>query len=190
MGWQTRVYGESHEGRPAAVLEDGSEPPPARPDGDGGGAVPGPGDWRICDGRAGASRATRVRAACACGWRGADAYPITRDADGDPCATDLSGVYQDWADHIQQVEARTVPLPLELEGLMQALEEKLESLTVQAPTAALKAVTVLERVAQLVGRDAATIVRAQGIPAHRMATALGRTEKEARALLQRHSSTG
>ncbi|MFE2553757.1 hypothetical protein ACFXGI_35345 [Streptomyces sp. NPDC059355] len=56
------------------------------------------------------------RGACACGWRGTPRYPIDYEV-ADPAAIYepvIERPQDDWERHLDEVEARTVPLPEEL----------------------------------------------------------------------------
>ncbi|MCX4632735.1 hypothetical protein [Streptomyces sp. NBC_01443] len=103
-------------------------------------------EWWAYSGILNRPRATSARGACGCGWRGAATYPI------DWAAADAAGIYEpviegpqeDWEQHLEEVEARTVPLPAELAELLDRVGEQLNTLAGQAPVAALKAVAALE----------------------------------------------
>ncbi|MGW2631263.1 hypothetical protein ACWC2K_18245 [Streptomyces chattanoogensis] len=120
MEWKTEEFGASHEGRAGAVLADGSEPTPMYFDAGSGGGGHSTSDWWVYDGTLGAPRASELRASCSCGWRGTSRYPIDwSDVPEDcPYAYDTSGPYDDWEQHIAEVEAQTVPLPDELTDLL------------------------------------------------------------------------
>src|SRR5690606_40184632 len=66
MGWQTEQFGTDHEGFPVAVMGDGTEPAP----------INGNSAWWLYDGQDGRPRAIAVRAACECGWRSPEMFPI------------------------------------------------------------------------------------------------------------------
>ncbi|WP_329139293.1 hypothetical protein OG552_33020 [Streptomyces sp. NBC_01476] len=187
MGWQTGEFGMSHEGRAAALLADGSEPEPAYFDIGSGGHVPSTTDWWVYDGTLGTRRATRLRGACSCGWRGTRTYLIDWElvADG-PGDADTSGPRADWKDHLGDVEARSVPLPGGLEGLLAQVDEQLTALADDAPLAALKAVAVLERATRRAGRAAARNAEADEVSWEAAGKALGMSPAEAGSLLTAH----
>ncbi|MEV5877312.1 hypothetical protein AB0L75_24365 [Streptomyces sp. NPDC052101] len=130
-----------------------------------------------------------LRGSCSCGWRGTSRYPIDwSQVDGfHPYEYDTSGPYEDWAQHIAEVEARSVPLPEDVTDLVGRLDERLNSLADQAPLAALKVVAALERIAENVGRRAASDVQADELSWETVAKALGLTEDDARARLFHYS---
>lgn len=159
VGWRTEEFGESHEGIVGAVLEDGSEPKPAYLDTGGGPGMYRTSEWWAYDGGGGRPRAAGARASCSCGWRG-PSVPVPR---GGPAGDgledlDVSGPHRDWTEHVRTVERRTVPLPEDLAQLLAALEEKLLALAEDAPAAALRAVTALDRLGRRAGREAACMI--------------------------------
>ncbi|MFI1941231.1 hypothetical protein ACH44C_29330 [Streptomyces purpureus] len=154
-----------------------------------GGHFPTSTDWWIYDGTCGAPRAERMRAACACGWRAQVSYPIdwSQVRRREPYTYDTSPLAQDWKIHIEDVEARTVPLPAELADLLQRLDQHLDRLAEDAPLAALKAVRALETIIATTGPAAAFMtVSGAEIPWSRIAEGLGTTESEARSRLRRY----
>ncbi|MFJ8668925.1 hypothetical protein [Streptomyces sp. NPDC093600] len=95
------------------LLADGSEPGPVYFDMGSGGDVHQSTDWWVYDGTRRAPTAVQMRGRCSCGWRGERTYPIDwaqipRD---DPYEYDTSGPLEDWQEHVDEVEALTVPLP-------------------------------------------------------------------------------
>ncbi|MBV9023016.1 MAG: hypothetical protein JO362_04240 [Streptomycetaceae bacterium] len=188
MGWQTEQFGSSHEGRAGAVLADGSEPKPVYLDVGSGGGGHTTSHWRVYDGTLGTRRATHLRGSCACGWRGTRRYAIDW-SHGDEVRydTDTSGPHADWVRHIGEVEARSIPLPAELQDLLGRLGEQLGALAMDAPLAALKAVAALERTTGRIGREAAANVEADELSWEVIGKALGLTEAEARSRLIHYS---
>ncbi|MFJ4767598.1 hypothetical protein ACIP88_00575 [Streptomyces uncialis] len=188
MGWQTEEFGSSHEGRVGVVLADGTEPGPVYIDMGSGSHVQETTEWWVYDGRHGRPRAARVRGRCSCGWRGAGDYPVVlpRQPGQDP-DLDSSGAYDDWSRHIDEVESRSVPLPVVLEELLDEVEEQLHALCAEAPLAALRAVAALERTTRRVGRDAAHGAQADDLSWETIGKALGLTEREARSRLTQYS---
>ncbi|MFH8574271.1 hypothetical protein [Streptomyces sp. NPDC017993] len=83
--------------------------------------------------------------------------------------------------------AGTVPLPSELDGLLERLADQLEALTTEAPLAALKAVAALERITARIGREAAYAAEAEELAGAVIGKALGLTEKDARSRLTHYS---
>jgi hypothetical protein len=185
MPWQTERFGSAHEGVPGAVLDDGTEPEPVIIDVGSAATIHETTDWRVYDGEWGRPRAAYLRGACSCGWRGDDRYPI--DWDVDRRDHDDSGPYEDWERHIEDVESRSIPLPTELDGLIEHLEELLLRLTDDAPVAAVKAVGILEAILVRVGRAASAAAQRDDPSWAAIATALGVTEKQARSRLLGYS---
>jgi hypothetical protein len=186
--WHTTEFGSSHEGKPAAVLADGSEPKPVYFDVGSSGSVPAVSEWWVYDGTLGAPQAAHLRGSCACGWRGESLYPI------------------DWD---QVVDAR---LDIEVSGPQRRLEAArrggpsavgaaadgagepadpgggaADRLTVEAPLAALRGVAVLERITRRIGREAAYGAKADEMSWEAIGQALGLDEKTARSRLLHYS---
>ncbi|MFF5188108.1 hypothetical protein ACFY30_30865 [Streptomyces sp. NPDC000345] len=181
----TEQFGESHEGIAGAVLAGGDEPKPVYLDfGSGTDSGAETGEWWAYDGRSGRPRAAAFRAACACGWRG-EPYPIDWEelTDGRRPDPDTGDAYRDWSEHIRGVERRTVPLPDELTYLMHALEDQLAALADQAPVAALRAATALQRITADIAQEAAYAIQEDEVPWDRIGTALGLTPDRAESLL-------
>ncbi|MFE0134646.1 hypothetical protein ACFWY6_24240 [Streptomyces sp. NPDC059037] len=189
MGWKTEQFGMSHEGRAGAVLANGTEPEPMHFDTGSSGNVHKTSDWWVYDGTLRAPQATDLRGSCSCGWRGTALYPIdwSQVSRRHPYEYDASGPYTDWAQHISEVEERSVPLPDELAGLLEKVDEQLTALADQGPVAALKAVVLLERITKRIGRDAAANAQLDEVPWDSIAKALGLTEREARSRLINYS---
>ncbi|MET7680600.1 hypothetical protein [Streptomyces sp. NPDC005423] len=191
MVWRSEEFGESHEGSVGAVLADGSEPKPVRPDADDGTAAPETREWWAYDGLTRRPKAVACRAACACGWRG-ESRPVDweRVADGHLDGPDAALAHDDWWEHIRAVERRTVPLPDDLADLLVRLEEQLTVFAERAPVAALKAVAVLERLTGHVGRDAALAAQADDLSWETIGRALGISPDRARSRLTRYLLPG
>lgn len=189
MEWQSEQFGTSHEGRAAAVLADGSEPKPMYFDVGSGGNGYRTSDWWVYDGTLRAPLATDLRGACSCGWRGAARYPVVWEdvVPHRPYLYDTSGPEGDWVRHIDDVEARSVPLPDALTVLLEQVEVALERLADDAPLAALRAVAALERTASEVGHRAALTAEADTDSWETIATALGLTEQDAHSRLTRYT---
>jgi hypothetical protein len=189
MGWKTKESGSSHAGKAAAVLADGSEPKPVYFDVGSGSYVPKSSDWWVYDGTLGAPLASDLRGSCSCGWRGSTLFPLdwAQVAEEGSAAYDTSGPYEEWAQHMSEITSRSVPLPADLEALVDQLDKKLDALTDEAPLAALKIVAALERIAGRVAPLAAHYVQADEIPWEAIAEGLGLTEKDARSRLLSYS---
>lgn len=180
--WQVDEFGAHHEGRAVALLADGTEPRPAIFDTGSGSSVHQTREWWAYTGTLTNPRATDLRGGCSCGWRGDTVYPLDWEALGDyPYDVDTPGPYEDWAEHIRQVEARTVPVPYELTELLQRLDERLSDLADDAPVAALRIVAALERAAKRTGLVAAfNIGTDDDVPWETVGEQLGMSESDAR----------
>ncbi|MFG3259059.1 hypothetical protein [Streptomyces sp. NPDC048172] len=191
MSWTAKEFGASHEGVPVALLADGSEPKPVYFDAGSGGGGKTVSDWWIYDGQSRAPLATHLRSSCACGWRGEQRYVLDwSEMIDSPCDIDISGPREDWKRHIEEVRARTVPLPVELEALLERLEQQISALADDAPLAALRAVAALERITEDIAPHAACAAEADDLSWSTIATALGLTEKEAQSRLLHHQLKG
>ncbi|WP_051833581.1 hypothetical protein [Streptomyces katrae] len=132
-------------------------------------------EWWAYSGILNRSRVAGARGACQCGWRGAATYPIDWEAADAPGGYEpvIEGPQEDWEQHIDEVEARTVPLPTELAELLDRVGEHLNTRTGQAPVAALKAVSALETLTRQVARDAACMAKADDLSWNRSETLSG-----------------
>ncbi|MFG2991678.1 hypothetical protein ACGFZK_20695 [Streptomyces sp. NPDC048257] len=184
--WQTVEFGDVHAGAVGALV-GGAEPGPVYFDCGSGPDVPSTTHWSVYDGRARRPRADALRAACACGWRGAAEYPLDWDTIGDQplyeADVDLTGPLADWNAHLSVIRDKAVPLPGELAALLAAVAEQLDAAAADTPLAALRAAAVLERIATHVGREAAGTLHDTDMPAETLATALGTTRSQALILL-------
>lgn len=70
-------------------------------------------EWWIYSGELRRPLATSLRGACSCGWRGDTSYPLSwEDVDRNaPHLYDTRQLKDEWARHIDDVEARAVPVP-------------------------------------------------------------------------------
>ena len=113
-------------------------------------------EWWAYDGKYSRLRAAYLRGSCSCGWRGEARYPIDWGAIEDwPHDTDTSGPEEDWDRHIEEVEARTVPIPADIEELLAQMGTRLKALASDSALAGLRAVAAVERIARRAGGDAA-----------------------------------
>ncbi|MEE1929820.1 hypothetical protein V1J52_16775 [Streptomyces sp. TRM 70351] len=188
MTWRAE-FGAVHEGRPGAVLPDGSEPAPVYYDVGSGPHVPSTTDWYAYDGTLGAPLASHLRAACACGWRGEERYALDWEqvAESGPRLADVSGPQDDWEQHVADVRARTAALPAGLETLLAQVHDQVMALADEAPLAALKAVATLERTTKDAAHRAAFAVEADGFGWEEVGTALGVPARTARSRLLGYS---
>jgi hypothetical protein len=188
MGWKKDGF-PAHEGAVGVLLADSSEPGPVYFDMGSGSEMHESTDWWVYDGTLNAPRAERIRARCACGWRGETAYLIEweKAERHDPFAYDTSEAERDWEAHLDDVEARSVPLPIEVTDLLHQLRQRLEQLVDDAPLAAVRAAGRLEAMAGAIGSPAAyRAVRGAEVSWRQIADALGTTEEEARSRLLRY----
>lgn len=148
--WTNWKFGPSHQGRSGVLLQDGTEPGPAIFDTGSGAYMHKSYRWQDYDGMFTNPRATALRGACSCGWRGEDSYPLvwsTTDDDDedwveDPPTDDCS---RDWNAHLEQVEARSAQVPEKLERRVAKLVRQLDDLSVVEPLTVLKVLERLER---------------------------------------------
>ncbi|MFG2485001.1 hypothetical protein ACGFSI_19880 [Streptomyces virginiae] len=184
--WWTVEFGDAHAGA-VGVLVDGGEPGPVYYDVGSGPDIPSTRHWSAYDGRHRRLRAEALRAACACGWRGAAEYPLDWATLGDrplyEVDVDLTGPLADWNAHLSLVRDKAAPLPEPLAALLVEIIERLTATTEDAPLAALRAIGVLERIAARVGREAASVLAEDGVSAETVATGLGITRSKALMLL-------
>ncbi|GAA3272344.1 hypothetical protein GCM10010493_57390 [Streptomyces lavendulae subsp. grasserius] len=189
--WTSEEYGRSHEGRVGVLLEDGTVPKPVCIDSNSGASGWEVRHWSVYDGAATyvpRPRAHVLHAECSCGWTG------TRHTVDWTAAADLafreSGLAtaeqceEDWDTHITAVGNTTVPLPAELEELLQAVAAAIEHLGRDAPTAALKAARSLELIAQRTAYWPARDARDHEL--ENVAAALGLNLDDTRGLLARY----
>ncbi len=189
MGWQTDEFGSSHQGTAGVLLNDGSEPKPVWIDSGSGGGGHRTSEWWAYNGHHPRPRASHLRASCSCGWRGESRYPIDWEAVGDAPhrdydVVDLSGPRGDWDRHVEEVEARTVPVPEDVESLLERLEERLGALAGDSPLAALRAVAAVDRIVRRIGWDAAYGVDPDETSWDEIGKALGLTEQAAKSRLR------
>ncbi|MFD9535319.1 hypothetical protein [Streptomyces sp. NPDC060010] len=128
-----------------------------------------------------------LRAECSCGWTGtghsvdwATAGELPFHESGLPTAERCE---DDWDTHLRDVAGTTIPLPAELEALLQTITAAIEKLAQDSPTAALKAAPTLELIAQ---RTAHWLAQdAYDHDPQRVAADLGLSVDATRALLAR-----
>lgn len=182
--WRHEEFGSSHEGYAGAVLADGGEPKPVYLDfGSGAGSIVETSEWWAYDGRLGRPLAAGFRAACCCGWRGR-VHGIDRETVSarELAELDTESALDDWGEHIEAVERRTIPLPDELADTIERLHGQLASLADQAPVSALRAVGALERLTRSVAQEAAYAVEDEEPSWETVGTALGLSADRARSL--------
>ncbi|MEU4506984.1 hypothetical protein [Streptomyces sp. NPDC024089] len=188
--WETEEFGDEHEGRPGVLLADGTEPGPVYFDAGSGPTVHQSTDWYVYDGTLGAPVATEMRGACSCGWRGTPRYPLDWEAveRRKPYLFDTNGPEGDWDAHITDVQARTVPLPVDLTALLDQVETRLTALTADEPLAAIRAAAALERMTRRTAADAAyNLDTVDGPDWDSVAQALGISRQAARSRLTHYA---
>ncbi|MFI1226244.1 MULTISPECIES: hypothetical protein [unclassified Streptomyces] len=161
--WETGEFGRVHQGRPGALLADGSEPEPLVFDIGSSGSVHRSSDWWVYSGELNRPVATALRGVCACGWRGKSTYPLDWDkVDRQaPDFYDTSGPHTDWTQHIRDdVEAHAVPVPAELAMLLDQVAQRVTCLTDDEPLAAIRVMAILEHIVKDNGPLAAQIAQA------------------------------
>ncbi|MFD4135291.1 hypothetical protein [Streptomyces goshikiensis] len=187
--WTSDEFGSSHEGRVGVLLADGKVPKPVYFDGSSG-TGRDVRHWSVYDGGTPLSqrpRAAVLHAECACGWTGPHRTIDETVASDRPFleagADAADRCVDDWDRHIAHVGDTTVPLPTELEILLENVTAAIEALTQESPIAAIKAARRLEVIAQ----------RTAHWPSHKarehepetVAAALGLNIKQTRTLLAR-----
>lgn len=182
--WTQEEFGEAHGGYAGAVLADGSEPKPVYLDfGSSAASIVETREWWAYDGRLSRPLAAGFRAACMCGWRGTT-FPVDREGMSydELSEVDVMGAYEDWDEHIDAVERRTVPVPDDLADAIDRLHLRLTALADQAPVAALRAVGDLERLTRAIARDAAYSIKDDEPEWETIGVALGLDAERARRL--------
>ncbi|MFJ2574979.1 hypothetical protein ACIOYT_31755 [Streptomyces halstedii] len=147
-------------------------------------------NWWAYDGSLGGQAATHLRGSCACGWRGESLYPVDWERVDPRCPYeyDTSGPEVDWQQHVADVESRLVPLPEDLEKLLDQLGSRLSDLSDTDPLVALRAAGLAERTAQLFAGSAALTIQMKKTPLEDVGTALGCSEEEAKGQLREYYS--
>ncbi|MFF2236291.1 hypothetical protein [Streptomyces anulatus] len=118
-----------------------------------------------------------------------DSYPLSwEDVDRNaPYLYDTRQIPDDWARHIDDVEARAVPVPDVLVALLDQVEQELDRLAGDAPLAALRAISRLEHVIAEAGDAAAYGSEADARSGTLIGPGLGLPEHEGRRRLLRYS---
>lgn len=155
---------DDHEGRCVAVMGNGNEPTPVQqksslPDGETGTNLTSA--WWLYDGKSGGPRAVAVRAACACGWRSPEMFPIDFTDRGrtEGWAEHNDGPASAWTHHINSLLGTTVPP--EVAETIATLRWLLTGLAESRPLAAITASTEVETVAATILKIAVTTARAR-----------------------------
>ncbi|MEU7029117.1 hypothetical protein AB0A60_20820 [Streptomyces sp. NPDC046275] len=188
MGW-TREGFESHEGKVGVLLADGTEPGPVAFDMGSGAYFHESSDWWVYTGDARRPAAASMRGSCACGWRGERVVPIdwSRINPAYPQDYDVSVPEEDWEAHLDEVAARAVRLPEDLDELLRGLRGRLDELADVQPLAVLKAVGELESAAAVFGPLATRyLTGAEPDVIARLAEGLGLTEQAAGSRLRHY----
>lgn len=177
MGWLADEYGTDHEGYAVAVLGTGAEPD-QEPVGHGEGTSARRSSWWLYDGREGRPRAVAVRAACACGWRSADMFPIdVEDQEGTEGFRSGEGPFGAWNGHVHRLAGGTVPQ--ELVDAIATVRRMLTGLAVTRPAAAVAAAADVERLGTALLKQAVTSAREDGRSWEAIGRDLGVTRQSA-----------
>ncbi|MFE5534829.1 hypothetical protein [Streptomyces sp. NPDC056492] len=187
--WTSDEYGKSHEGRVGVLLADGTAPEAVYFDSSSGAIGSTVRHWSVYDGSAHPKRprAHLLRAECACGWTG-ESHPVDWETASDlpfreHGAQTAGRCLGDWDQHTIAVAATTIPVPAELEALLESVSAAIEDLAKVAPTAAVKAARTLEIIAQRTAYWPAREAAAEN--PEKVAGELGLNAEETRRLLAR-----
>ncbi|MFS0696729.1 hypothetical protein [Streptomyces nitrosporeus] len=162
--WTSEEFGQEHADKPGVLLADGTEPGPVYFEAGSGATMHRSTDWWVYDGTV------------------ADRHH--------PYAYDTTGPEGDWDTHLAEVRARAVPVPADLATLIEQLGRQLTTLASEEPLAALRAATVLERLAATTATGAALRIDPDDAEWETIARALGVSEQTARARLTRYALRG
>ncbi|WP_129287527.1 hypothetical protein [Streptomyces sp. GZWMJZ-114] len=146
--WQDMEFGEAHRGSVGVLLDDGTVPPPVfypMESGAGGWEVA---QWTVYKGAYTAPRAAALRGVCSCGWTGPQ-HKLGWDARDD---SDIQAVgsqaadasTEEWDEHIEEVRARTIPVPESITEVIDSLHDAIEKLAESSPLAAVRAARLME----------------------------------------------
>ncbi|MFJ3176445.1 hypothetical protein ACIPJK_37580 [Streptomyces roseus] len=145
--------------------------------------------WSVYDGSAHPNRprAHVLRAECACGWTD-ESHPVDWETAGglrfrEHGAETAGRCLNDWDQHTMAVATTTVPVPVELEVLLESVTAAIEDLAKESPAAAVKAARTLEIIAQRTAYWPAREAAAED--PEKVAAALGLNVEETRRLLAR-----
>ncbi|MGW1008218.1 hypothetical protein [Streptomyces sp. F11] len=183
MGWvhdvpQDDLY--DHEGYTVAVLADGSEPEPLQfPVPGREGATFKNGRWDLYDGTEGRPLATAVRAACECGWRSTDTFPVDFDDDeGTEGWETNTGPFAAWqSEHIEVLLGTA--MPTELREAIATVAKQVREHARLRPLVALAAIGQLEKLVGDVAPTAGAAARIDGQTWTTIGKALGTTRQAA-----------
>ena len=163
-----------HAGYGVAVLADGGEPSPP---------PEGRRPWWSYNGADG-PRATGVRGACSCGWRGAGTHPVHC---GDDAATEgyeaATGPYADWEEHVTRAEGA---VPYDVEQLLDALRRRIEELSERRPLTALRIAARIEKASTGYSLGAVRAARSGLVSWEAIGRAFGTSRQAAHERFSRH----
>lgn len=182
MGWVHDVPADDlydHEGYTVAVLADGSEPEPLRFPSGREGVTFKNSRWDLYDGTEGRPLATAVRAACECGWRSADTFPVDFEDDEATEGWETnSGPFAAWqTEHIGALLGTA--MPTELRDALATVAELVRKFSAERPLVALAAIGQLENLVGNVAPTAGAGARLDGESWSTIGRALGTTRQAA-----------
>jgi hypothetical protein len=183
VGWVHDVPADDlydHEGYVVAFLADGSEPEPLRFPVPGREGVTYKNDrWDLYDGTEGRPLAVAVRAACECGWRSVDTFPV--DFDDDEATEgwgDNTGPYAAWeSEHIEALLGTA--MPRDLKDALDTVARILKEHSTDRPLVTLAAIGQLEKLVGNVAPTAGAAARQDGKTWNAIGRALGTTRQAA-----------
>ncbi|MFJ4685467.1 hypothetical protein [Streptomyces sp. NPDC088789] len=185
--WTTDEFGASHEGSVGVLAADGNVPKAVYFDIESGPTVHSSTHWSIYDGCHGAPQAAALRGVCACAWTGPE-YPLSWNGEEDleeAGAATADQCMRDWEAHTAEVAEAAIPLPTAVTMLLEQVRDEIERLSESSPLAALRAARNLEITSADLGYWAALSAHDEADD-EQVATALGLSEQEARALVARY----
>lgn len=192
MGWIHDVPEDDlyeHEGYVVAVLADGSEPEPLQfpvPGPDMEGVTTGNSGWWLYTGEDGRPLATAVRAACECGWRSTDTFPVDFDDEESTEGYEFNeGPFAAWSyGHIASLLGTA--MPRELTEALDTVGRLVRQLADERPIVALTAIGRLEKVIAEYAPTAGATARTKGEAWSSIGRALGTTRQAAYQRFARH----
>ncbi|MGO4419161.1 hypothetical protein AB4Z54_10495 [Streptomyces sp. MCAF7] len=183
MGWVHDVPADDlydHEGYVVAVLANGSEPEPIQVPVSSREGITSPNNgWWLYTGRDDRPLATAVRAACECGWRSVDTFPVDFDDEETTEGYEFNdGPYAAWAyEHIASLLGTA--MPRDLSDALDTVAELVQQLAAERPLVALTAIGRLEKLVAAHAPTAGATARAKGITWDAVGKALGTTRQAA-----------
>ncbi|MDV7222751.1 hypothetical protein [Streptomyces prunicolor] len=189
MGWVHDVPEDdlySHEGYAVAVLADGSEPEPLQIRVGGEGATAPNSSWWVYNGHDGRPGAAGVKAACECGWRSAETFPIDwTDHEATEGFEFNDGPFGAWSfEHIASLLGTA--MPRELREAIGTVAQQLREQATDRPLVVLAAIRQLETLIGVEGPRAGAAARQEGVTWDAIGKAIGTTRQAAFQRFGRH----